>query len=167
MQFGKDMVLRLLIVDDSIEAAESIVSGLRNGGIAVRPTRPEREEELAAAVTGQVFDLIMVAQEAKAITLTQVMQHVDGSGKDLPVIVILDTLDNNGLLHALDHGARGVALRSRIDHVQNVVRTEWSDLEVRRALRRLEASTRGTGGYQGIGRLPGSPATSRTRRGTR
>ena len=144
MQFGKDMVLRLLIVDDSIEAAESIVSGLRNGGIAVRPTRPEREEELAAAVTGQVFDLIMVAQDAKAITLPQVMQHVDGSGKDLPVIVILDTLDNSGLLHALDHGARGVALRSRIDHVQNVVRTEWSDLEVRRALRRLEAQVRET-----------------------
>ena len=33
-------VLRLLIVDDSVEAAEAIVSGLRNGGIAVRPSRP-------------------------------------------------------------------------------------------------------------------------------
>src|SRR5690606_1597237 len=144
MQFGKDMVLRLLIVDDSIEAAEAIVSGLRNGGIAVRPTRPETEEELATAITDQAFDLIMVSQEAKSLTLPQVMQHVDGSGKDLPVIVILDALDNSGLLQALDHGARGVALRSRIDHVQSVVRTEWSDLEVRRALRRLEAQVRET-----------------------
>jgi poly(3-hydroxybutyrate) depolymerase len=41
MQFGKDMALRLLIVDDSVEAAEAIVSGLRNAGIAVRPSRPE------------------------------------------------------------------------------------------------------------------------------
>src|SRR5690606_19731366 len=32
----------------------------------------------------------------------------------------------------------------RIDHVQSVVRTEWSDLEVRRALRRLEAQVRET-----------------------
>ena len=144
MQFGKDMVLRLLIVDDSIEAAEAIVSGLRNGGIAVRPTRPESEDELAAAIGEQAFDLIMVAQDATSITLSQVVQHVAASGKDLPVIVILDTLDNNGLLQALDHGARGVALRSRIDHVQSVVRTEWSDLEVRRSLRRLEAQVRET-----------------------
>ncbi|HET8819697.1 MAG TPA: EAL domain-containing protein [Xanthomonadaceae bacterium] len=144
MQFGKDMVLRLLIIDDSIEAAESIVSGLRNGGIAVRPSRPESEEEFAEFLGTLPFDLILVAQDAKSITLSQVMQHVDASGKDLPVIVILDTLDNNGLLHALDHGARGVALRSRIDHVQSVARTEWSDLEVRRALRRLEAQVRET-----------------------
>ena len=144
MQFGKDMVLRLLIVDDSIEAAESIVSGLRNGGIAVRPCRPESEDEFKEVLATQPLDLILVAQDAKSITLSQVMQQVDASGKDLPVVVILDTLDNNGLLHALDHGARGVALRSRIDHVQNVVRTEWSDLEVRRALRRLEAQVRET-----------------------
>lgn len=144
MQFGKDMVLRLLIVDDSIEAAEAIVSGLRNGGIAVRPCRPESEDGLAEVLGAQPFDLILVAQDATSITLSQVMQHVDASGKDLPVVVILDTLDNNGLLHALDHGARGVALRSRIDHVQSVVRTEWSDLEVRRALRRLEAQVRET-----------------------
>ena len=144
MQFGKDMVLRLLIVDDSIEAAESIVSGLRNGGIAVRPCRPEHEAAFVEALAAMPFDLILVAQDAKSVTLPQVMQHVDASGKDLPVIVVLDTLDNNGLLHALDHGARGVALRSRIDHVQNVVRTEWSDLEVRRALRRLEAQVRET-----------------------
>ena len=144
MQFGKDMVLRLLIVDDSIEAAEAIVSGLRNGGIAVRPCRPEHEAAFVEALAAMPFDLILVAQDAKSVTLPQVMQHVDASGKDLPVIVVLDTLDNNGLLHALDHGARGVALRSRIDHVQNVVRTEWSDLEVRRALRRLEAQVRET-----------------------
>ena len=120
------------------------MSGLRNGGIAVRPCRPEHEAAFVEALAAMPFDLILVAQDAKSVTLPQVMQHVDASGKDLPVIVVLDTLDNNGLLHALDHGARGVALRSRIDHVQNVVRTEWSDLEVRRALRRLEAQVRET-----------------------
>lgn len=144
MQFGKDMVLRLLIVDDRVDAAEAIVSGLRNGGIAVRPTRPENEAELATVIGGQALDMVLVAQAAKDVTLAQVMHHVDTSGKDLPVIVVLDTLDNNGLLDALDHGARGVALRSRIDHVQSVVRVEWSDLETRRALRRLEAHIRET-----------------------
>jgi multidomain signaling protein FimX len=144
MQFGKDMVLRLLIVDDSAEAAEAIVSGLRNGGIAVRPARAESPEQLAEVVSVQPLDLLMVAHDARAVPLEQVMQCVDASGKDLPVVVMLDTLDNTALLQALDHGARGVALRGRADHVESVVRTEWADLEARRALRRLEARVRET-----------------------
>jgi len=37
MQNANDMTVRLLIVDDSGENAETIVSTLRNSGIAVRP----------------------------------------------------------------------------------------------------------------------------------
>ena len=59
MPAHNDAVLRLLIVDDSVEAAEAIVSGLRNGGIAVRPSRPEGEDELQALVGGQPIDLVL------------------------------------------------------------------------------------------------------------
>ena len=45
----QDNALRLVIVDDSVEDAEAIVSGLRNAGIAVRPLRPATLEELDAA----------------------------------------------------------------------------------------------------------------------
>ena len=40
MPNGTDIALRLMIVDDSVEDAEAIVSTLRNAGIAVRPLRP-------------------------------------------------------------------------------------------------------------------------------
>ena len=46
MQNGKETTLRLLIVDDSAENAEAIVSTLRNSGIAVRPFRPQAPAEL-------------------------------------------------------------------------------------------------------------------------
>ena len=37
MAKSTDNALRLMIIDDSVEDAEAIVSGLRNAGIAVRP----------------------------------------------------------------------------------------------------------------------------------
>ena len=40
MANGSDTALRLMIVDDSVEDAEAIVSAMRNAGIAVRPLRP-------------------------------------------------------------------------------------------------------------------------------
>src|SRR5688572_20933582 len=144
MQFGKDMSLRLVIVDDSVEAAEAIVSGLRNSGIAVRPSRPESEDDLKALITQQPPDLVLAARSAHTVPLEKVMQVVDATGKDLPVLVLINQLDDSRLLQAMQLGARGVVLREHMDHVQNTVRAEWADLEARRSLRRLEAQVRET-----------------------
>ncbi|GAB3374213.1 EAL domain-containing protein [Lysobacter rhizosphaerae] len=142
MQFGKDMALRLLIVDDSVEAAEAIVSGLRNAGIAVRPSRPETEDELQSLIESQPQDLVLAAQNAGGVTLAKVMEKVDASGKDLPVLVLVSSLDETALLKMMAMGARRVVLREHMDHVLHVLRAEWVDLEARRSYRRLDAQMR-------------------------
>ena len=57
----KDSAMRLLIVDDRVEDAEAIVSALRNGGIAVRPLRPQNTAELEHMVASQPVDLVLAA----------------------------------------------------------------------------------------------------------
>ena len=142
MESGKDSALRLLIVDDSVEAAEAIVSGLRNSGIAVRPSRPENEGELVDLLNDKTFELVLAAHDARSVAVERVMQLVTTSGKDLPVLLVVDAVDEACLLRALELDARGVVLRGRIEHVQRKVRAEWADLEARRGLRRLEAQVR-------------------------
>jgi len=144
MQPGKESVLRVLIVDDSVEAAEAVVSGLRNQGIAVRPSRPESEDELASLLSNQPFELVLAARGARAVTVDQLMTRVKATAKDLPVLLMLDTVDDMALMDALMLGARSVVLREELDHVLATVRNEWADLEARRALRRLEAQVRET-----------------------
>src|SRR3546814_12827429 len=61
---GTDHALRLMIVDDSVEDAEAIVSTLRNAGIAVRPLRPDSAESLAEMLADQAVDLVLAAQGA-------------------------------------------------------------------------------------------------------
>lgn len=143
MRVKQDSVLRLLIVDDSVEAAEAIVSGLRNAGIAVRAARPESEADLPAMLGGPL-DLVVAARDAKSPTLAAAMQAVDASGKDLPVLMVVDTVDDATLLQVHERGLRGVVLRGRAPHVLAVVRAEWADLEARRAQRLLEAQVRET-----------------------
>jgi PAS domain S-box-containing protein len=144
MQFGKDVALRLLIVDDTVEAAESVVSTLRNAGIAVRPSRPENADELAHQVGQQSPDLVLVGRDAKLVPASLVLQHVASSGKDLPVLLLVDNIDEAGLVDALSLGARGIVLRHRNEHIVTTVRTEWADLDARRALRKLEFQVRET-----------------------
>ena len=139
-----DNALRLLIVDDRVEDAEAIVSGLRNAGIAVRPLRTANADELSAALAGQSFDLVLAARQSAALPLADVLQRVVASGKDLPVIAVLDALDEAGFLEAQDNGARAVALRHKPQQLLSTVRAQWEDLDARRAQRRLETRVRET-----------------------
>ena len=144
MQIGKDTTLRLPLVDDSAEDAEAIVSTLRNGGIAVRPLRPLDAGELGQMVASQPMDLLLASRTAKGIPLATVLAQVDGSGKDIPVIVLADAITEADLLADQAAGARAVALRGRPEHVLTVLRREWADLDARRSQRRLEGQMRET-----------------------
>src|SRR5207342_3937798 len=96
------------------------------------------------AMLGAPLDLVIAARDAKQTTLAATMQAVDASGKDIPVVMVVDTVDDATLLNAQERGVRNIALRGRPPHVLAVVRTEWADLEARRAQRLLEAQVRET-----------------------
>ncbi len=144
MSKNPDQALRLMIVDDSVEEAEAIVSALRNSGIAVRPLRPGSGDELAAMVAAEPIDLVLAAQQAGQIPFPEVMQAIASSGKDIPVVAVSDGIDDAGFQEAQSAGARNVALRHKPQQLLATVRREWDDLEDRRALRRLEARVRET-----------------------
>ncbi|NDK37633.1 GGDEF domain-containing response regulator [Pseudoxanthomonas gei] len=144
MQIGKDTTIRLMIVDDSGEDAEAVVSAFRNGGIAIRPHRPLNAAELASTLASQPIDLVLAAKSSQAISLEAVLAQVAASGKDIPVIALADSVDENSLIGDLALGARAIAMRGRYEHLLKVLQNEWTDLEARRALRLLEAQLRET-----------------------
>lgn len=144
MRLGNESTLRLLIVDDSVENAEAVVSTLRNGGLAVRPHRPRDADELDGMLGAQAIDLALAAHSARGIALAEVVERVRASGKDLPVIALLDGIDEAVLVAALEADARVVALRDKPEHLLATLQGEWANLEARRALRRLEAQLRET-----------------------
>ncbi|WP_434025905.1 EAL domain-containing protein [[Pseudomonas] boreopolis] len=142
MQNGKDLTLRLMIVDDSGESAEGIVTHLRNSGIAVRPSRPQNAEDMATMLGGQI-DLVLAARSL-AIPMPALQQRIAASGKDVPLVLLADRIDEDEWVEAAAHGVRAIALRQRPEHLLAVVRREWADLLARRDLRRIEAQMRET-----------------------
>ena len=138
-----EITLRLVIIDDSAENAEVLVSTLRNNGIAVRPLRPTSVAEMANILSTQPIDLLLAA-EGQSIDPVTASGLVAASGKDVPLILLVDTIDENRLVDAVNHGVRAIALRKRNEHVLSVVRNEFADLQARRGLRRIEAQMRET-----------------------
>ena len=144
MSRSQDPALRLMLVDDSVEEAEGIVTGLRNAGIAVRPLRPTTANELANMLLVQQVDLVLAAHLCRMIPLAEVQQHVATSGKDIPLVAVVEDVDTDRFSELLGGGVRALALRHKPLQLLATVRREWTDLEARRAQRRLEAQIRET-----------------------
>jgi len=137
-----DKVLRVLLVEDSVEDAEQVISLLRNAGIAVRPNRVDNAEQLKAALEAGSTDVVLLSPKVKNLGLAETASVVHRSGKDMSLIQLLDTITQDAVLKAMREGARDVALRSMPDHLQTVVLREFENLTARRNLRKMEAAWR-------------------------
>jgi diguanylate cyclase (GGDEF)-like protein/PAS domain S-box-containing protein len=144
MAAGKDTALRLILVTDLVNEAEALVSRLRNAGTAVRPLRPESLDELTDMLARQPVDMVLADYGATLLPFEQVAKAVLGCGRDVPLLAVLDGVDDDALERALTLGAQTVALRERAAQFLKVVHAEWQALESRRSQRRLEAQMRET-----------------------
>ena len=140
----QDHVVKLLLIEDSVDEAEQLISVLRNGGIAVRPTRADSADSLAALLDTQTPDIIIVNPESKAIKLAEVASIAGLGGRDIAVIVVVKQPNEASIIAAFADGARALALRNRADHVQSIVKREFESLIMRRSVRRLESALRET-----------------------
>ena len=136
----QDPIIRLLLVEDSPEDAEQVVSQLRNAGIAVRPLRAESRENLVEQLANQEIDLVLASARSKMATPAEVVALVERSGKDRPVIAIVQASSDELLLQLNRERIRAFALRGNHEHLLAVVRREAADLSDRRALRRMDAA---------------------------
>ena len=140
----QDSVIKVLLVEDSVEEAEQLISMLRNGGIAVRPTRASNVDELTAQLKAQTLDVILVNVDAKGLKLADAAALASSGGKDIAIIAVTSHVSENAIVAAFTDGARALALRNRAEHVQAIVRREFDGLNMRRSVRRLEALLRET-----------------------
>lgn len=138
---AKETSIRLMVVEDQLDHAEHHISALRNGGIAVRPQRPQDSAELKAQLAEGHIDIVLASLDAKNLPFAEVVTAVNACGKDISVIATMGKpLDEDRLVAALVAGARAVALRDRPEHLRLVVRNEFAALENRRGMRHAEAA---------------------------
>src|SRR5690242_19697638 len=137
-------VVKLLLIEDSLEEAEQLISVLRKGGIAVRPTRADSADSLAAQLEAQAPDIILVNTEAKSLTLAEVSAQAGLGGRDIAVIAVVRQPNEAGIVAAFNDGARALVLRNRAEHIQSIVKREFESLNMRRSVRRLESALRET-----------------------
>ena len=135
----KDQTIHLMIVHKHEEDAERILSILRNAQISVRPSLCLNEANLIEKVSKSKVDIILVQHMQSDLPIATVHQIVKRSGKDIPVVALLEVLDNDSVSEALESGATNICTGNIKEQLCNEIVTIFDNLTTRRKLRQYES----------------------------
>src|SRR5690606_41002301 len=131
--------IRVLILDDSQNNAERLVSVLRNAGHATRAHRISSVEDLHESLQ-QSWDLCLACPETSFMSAQDACLLISQS-YDVPFILLSDQDDSETRTNALRAGMQDVVLASNDALLVLVVKRELANLSARRQ-RRDRKSTR-------------------------
>ena len=133
--------IRLLILEDSQNEAERLVSLFRNAGQATRVHRLTSSEDLAD-VLQQTWDLLINAPTSTNLDPSEAIGAIRKQAKDIPVIQLIDGNDSDAITEALALGAQGALPQGEDEWLILVASRELANLEERRARRSAELALR-------------------------
>lgn len=134
-----DKTIHLLIVHKQEEEAERILSILRNAQISVRPSRCIDEEALNEHLAKNRVDILLAQQLQTEIPLLTIHQSVKRAGKDIPIIALLESLDNDSISEVYEAGVKYFCTGNIQDQLSKEILNVHQALSTRRKLRRFES----------------------------
>ncbi|BAN50929.1 EAL domain-containing protein [Metapseudomonas resinovorans] len=133
--------IRLLILEDSQNEAERLVSLFRNAGRATRVHRILGGDDLNEALQ-QSWDLLIAAPTSELLSPGEALTSIRRQSKDIPFIQLVPDNDSDLITEALALGAQDALPQGEDERLVLVANRELANLEQRRARRAAEVSLR-------------------------
>ncbi len=137
-----DKLIRLLVIQESQNEAELLVSLLRNAGIPVRPFSAQTEEEAVTLLEERAVDLVLCSVAMPDLGIAPMVQQIRRLEKDVPLLAVAPCPDPDLHAQVMHSGARDLVSFEQPEHLRLVVERELEDLERRRQLRLCERRIR-------------------------
>lgn len=133
--------VRLLILEDSQNEAERLVSLFRNAGRATRVHRLTSSEDLANSLQ-QTWDLLIAAPHSENLSPAEAIAAIRRQAKDIPILQLLADNDSDSITEALALGAQDALPLGEDERLILVANRELANLNERRARRSAEVALR-------------------------
>ena len=134
--------IHLLLIEPSSNHAEAIINALRNKGFAVRATQVLTHEELSSVLEKQVSDLLLAIPNHPDLTAEQAIEQICQFGRDIPTIIMLEELSEEGVVNALKAGATSTASHKNLEMICLLAEQSINQLENRRNKTQAELAFR-------------------------
>ena len=129
---GPKAIIRLILIHDNQSDAEALLSQLREAGYSARSHFIAAEEEIEQVIHNQVWDLVYLKLQTDTVDSWECLQRIQQSGKDLPVIGLIDEYDQSIIERAFLQNITDVAVTSLPSHLLHSSVREFNNLSQRR-----------------------------------
>ena len=133
--------VRLLLLEDSQNEAERLISLFRNSGHATRAHRLTSSADLADTLQ-QTWDLLIAAQHSENLDPSEALNAIRRQGKDLPFLQRVADNDAEAITEAMLLGAQDGVPETDDERLLLVAQRELKNLEERRGRRAAEVALR-------------------------
>lgn len=130
--------LKVLLVFDDLQRANSIISVLRSGGYKPEARHLTLPAELPDALESWQPDLVIADMNATCIPVKTLFLHLRQSGRDLEALLTIDEWDPVAVLRGLRHGAATVLPGEEDQLLLEAVGHSVVHLDTRRELRQWQ-----------------------------
>lgn len=124
-------LLRLLLVEDSDEDAVRIIVALKRSGFDPVCTRVDTREAFQRALESRTWDAIISAHSLRAFSGLVALADVRATGRDIPFILVSDTVDEAVAASAIRLGAHDYVLRGDTVRLPIAVERELREAAMR------------------------------------
>ncbi len=146
--------LRVLLVEDSPDDAELILRALRKGGYKVEYERVDEREALVEALETGNWDLVISDYSMPRLTGLEALNIVQGSGIDLPFIVVSGAIGEDVAVEVMKAGAYDYLMKSNLRRLVPAIQRELREVEERQARRLAEQTLRYRAYHDALTGLP-------------
>ena len=146
--------IRVLIVEDSENDALLAVRALWRGGFEPAFERVDTAEAMAAALTANVWDLVISDYHMPHFSGNSALWVLKQSGLDIPFIIVSGTVGEDVAVAAMKAGAHDYVMKSNLNRLATAIERELRDAEVRRERTRAEERLGYLAQYDPLTNLP-------------
>lgn len=134
-----DKIINLVVIDDSFDSEEKIISSLRAAGYTARSSRVEDDEDLLEVLAKQTPDLIIYFEGMELISLKQTVECLkkDKRTENCRVISVNKT-EQPDVVAAMRNGAVDATSFSDINHLILIIAREHQSLTSARQISKFK-----------------------------
>ncbi len=131
-------LLRVLIVEDSVDDAALLSAALGQGGFEPMAERVETAESMSAALRRQGWDVVIADYTLPRFSALDALDLLKGAGLDLPFIIVSGTISEEMAVKAMKAGAHDYVIKGNLGRLVPAIEREIRDAAERQGRKRTE-----------------------------
>ena len=130
--------LRVLLVEDTEDDATLLLLELRHGGFEPYIVRVQTAAAMKAELLGRSWDVVISDFSLPSFTGFEALRVLQGSGVDVPFILVSGTIGEEVAVEAMRAGADDYVMKARLQRLPAAVERELREAEARAAHREAQ-----------------------------